>query len=221
MSHKLRPRLASAIASTILSVFGVVSLVGKAQAAVLTYSFSAHRAADGSFTVNNSSLTGIGWEQVAVSGGILKPFYIANYLVLEGKNSYNLAGATALFYQGDFLGLQARGGHSETKEIIIPPDEPGGPFYLKVQGEAFWSIALGGEFYDRGTSVFAGYTKLYTGLNPGSVSLATARIVSDTLVYYTLEKTEPEPVPEPLTAGGTALALACLSWLKHKKKMAA
>jgi hypothetical protein len=33
--------------------------------------------------------------------------------------------------------------------------------------------------------------------------------------------TEPEPVPEPLTAGGTALALAGLSWLKHKKKMPA
>jgi hypothetical protein len=32
---------------------------------------------------------------------------------------------------------------------------------------------------------------------------------------------EPEPVPEPLTAGGTALALAGLTWLKQKKKMAA
>jgi hypothetical protein len=38
-------------------------------------------------------------------------------------------------------------------------------------------------------------------------------------VSYTLVKTE--TVPEPLTAGGTALALAGLSWLKHKKKMAA
>jgi hypothetical protein len=40
-------------------------------------------------------------------------------------------------------------------------------------------------------------------------------------VSYTLVNTEPSPVPEPLTAGGTALALAGLSWLKHKKKMAA
>jgi hypothetical protein len=40
-------------------------------------------------------------------------------------------------------------------------------------------------------------------------------------VSYTLVNTEPEPVPEPLTAGGTALALAGLSWLKQKKKMAA
>ncbi|MEG4864871.1 MULTISPECIES: PEP-CTERM sorting domain-containing protein [Microcoleaceae] len=33
--------------------------------------------------------------------------------------------------------------------------------------------------------------------------------------------TAAEPVPEPLTVGGTALGLAGLSWLKHKKKMAA
>ncbi|MGB3263902.1 MAG: PEP-CTERM sorting domain-containing protein [Microcoleus sp.] len=32
--------------------------------------------------------------------------------------------------------------------------------------------------------------------------------------------TAAEPVPEPITAAGTALALAGLSWLKHKKKMA-
>jgi hypothetical protein len=40
-------------------------------------------------------------------------------------------------------------------------------------------------------------------------------------VSYTLVNTEPSPVPEPLTSGGTALALAGLSWLKHKKKTAA
>jgi hypothetical protein len=33
--------------------------------------------------------------------------------------------------------------------------------------------------------------------------------------------TEAEAVPEPLTAGAAALALAGLSWLKHKKKMTA
>jgi hypothetical protein len=38
--------------------------------------------------------------------------------------------------------------------------------------------------------------------------------VDDAEVFYTL-------VPEPLTSGGTALALAGLSWLKHKKKTAA
>ncbi|MEG4235681.1 PEP-CTERM sorting domain-containing protein, partial [Microcoleus sp. Pol11C3] len=83
--------------------------------------------------------------------------------------------------------------------------------------------------YSRSRAQNPGYLKcdryiqqaLYTSLNPeDSVSLATGTIVSDTPVYYTLMNTEAEPVPEPLTAGGTALAFAGLSWLKHKKKMA-
>jgi hypothetical protein len=40
-------------------------------------------------------------------------------------------------------------------------------------------------------------------------------------VYYTLADTAAEPVPEPITVAGTALALAGLSWLKYKQhKMA-
>jgi hypothetical protein len=224
MNHKQRPRLGSAITTTILSFFSGVSLVGvdKAQAATLNYSFrAAHELAGGFFKVNNSSLTGIGLEQVAVSDGILSTRFSLNYVLLRGKNSYNLAGATALFYQGDFRGLQARGEDSATGEIIIPPDEPGGPFYLKVQGGASWSIASDGEFSDRWSSVFGGYRELYTGQNPDSVSLAHRESSEGISVSYHLVSTEGEPVPEPLTAGGTALALAGLSWLKHKKKMAA
>jgi hypothetical protein len=43
MSYKQMPRLGSAIASTILSLFSAVSLVGvdKAQAALLTYNLDA------------------------------------------------------------------------------------------------------------------------------------------------------------------------------------
>jgi hypothetical protein len=39
-------------------------------------------------------------------------------------------------------------------------------------------------------------------------------------VSYTLVETDAEPVPEPLTVAGTALAPGGLSWLKYKKKMA-
>jgi hypothetical protein len=65
MSHKQMPRLGSAIASTILSVFSAVSLVGvdKAQAAVLTYNFDTN-GASGFFKVDNSSLTGIGLKKL-------------------------------------------------------------------------------------------------------------------------------------------------------------
>jgi hypothetical protein len=72
MNHKLLPRLGSAIASTILSVFWAVSLVGvdQAQAAVFTFNFDGDDAG-GVFKVDNSSVTGRGVETIAVSEGRL------------------------------------------------------------------------------------------------------------------------------------------------------
>jgi hypothetical protein len=49
---------------------------------------------------------------------------------------------------------------------------------------------------------------------------AIGRSIQYTRVSYTLVDTAAEPVPEPITVAGTALALAGLSWLKHKQKMA-
>src|SRR4028118_1528208 len=109
MSQKLMPRLGSAIASTILSVFWAVSLVGvdKAQAAVLTY----HSLDNSSnfFKVNNSSVTGIGVEYVTVSEGRFYGFTLGSFF--EGSKQYYDLGqrATAVFDRGDFLGLQAGG----------------------------------------------------------------------------------------------------------------
>jgi hypothetical protein len=74
------------------------------------------------------------------------------------------------------------------------------------------------------TSRISGYSELreeITGRIPWTEVYVSREELDDAEVYYTLVNTEPEPVPEPLTAGGTALALAGLSWLKHKKKMAA
>jgi len=223
MSHKLLPRLGSAIATTILS-YAAVSLAGvdKAQAAVLSYNFST-QGANGFFKFNNSSLTGIDFEGIAVSEGRLNTFLTASASSygLKGKDYYNLAGAIALFYQGEFRGLQASGGDTAIREINISPDEPGGPYYIKYEGTASWQMANNGPF-----SLFWGYKEvlirdrdrlLRIDRGFGKVDYAP--------VSYTLVNTEPEPVgepvPEPITAGGTALALAGLSWLKHRKKMAA
>src|SRR4028119_352606 len=113
MSQKLMPRLGSAIATTILSLFSAVSLVGvdKAQAAVLQYNFQAEYGGSGFFKVDNSWLTGIDFEEIAVSEGRFNTFLTATVTdrpyPLKGKDYYNLAGAIALFYQGDLLGLQA------------------------------------------------------------------------------------------------------------------
>ena len=215
MSQKLMPRLGSAIASTILS-YAALSFVGvdKAQAALLTFNI------DGStlsvFKVNTSSLTGIGSEQIAVSEG---RFYGAT---LEGgKEYYNLAGESALFYQGDFRGLNAGGSDNVIREIIIPPGEPFGPLYVKIDRRISWRIETVPSALSSVGSLFESYYDEYTTYNSDSPRQSNRYYLRDRPVSYTLVNTEAEPVPEPLTAGGTALALAGLSWLKHKKKMAA
>ena len=220
MSHKLLPRLGSAIASTILSLFSGVSLVGvdKAQAAFLTYNFQSDGGeASGVFKVDNSSLRGIDFEGIAVSEGRLNTFLTASASSygLKGKDYYNLAGATALFYQGDFLGLQASGGDYASTEFNIAADELGGPYYYKYQATASWSMDNNGP-----VSLFFGYKEIILTFNGDSI-VDRSTSPAYAAVSYTLVDTEAEPVPEPLTAGAAALALAGLSWLKHKKKMAA
>ena len=220
MSHKLLPRLGSAIASTILSLFSGVSLVGvdKAQAAFLTYNFQSDGGeASGVFKVDNSSLTGIDFEGIAVSEGRLNTYLTASSqgYPLKGKDYYNLAGATALFYQGDFLGLQASGGDYASTEFNIAADELGGPYYYKYQATASWLMDNNGP-----VSLFIGYKEIILTFNGDSI-VDRSTSPAYAAVSYTLVDTEAEPVPEPLTAGAAALALAGLSWLKHKKKMAA
>jgi hypothetical protein len=219
MSHKQMPRLGSAIASTILSVFWAVSLVevDKAQAAVLHYNFQIEDGVGGgSFKVDNSSLTGIGYEEVAVSEGILNTaFYVPNgygpqaeYIeTLEGDTLYvlylqTLRGANAVFYQGDFLGLQ----DYRSDEGWYKGQSIWASWSFDLYPNAStWTSRFSGSFEERPCD---------PNSYPGPYSLPCIKQVDDAEVYYTL-------VPEPLTAGGTALALAGLSWLKHKKKMAA
>jgi hypothetical protein len=217
MGQKLMPRLGSAIASTILSLFWAVSLVGvdKAQAANLTYNFDGDDAS-GFFKVDNSSLRGIEVETIAVSQGRLYTWLTLAPYKRHPKEYYDLAGATALFYQGDFRGLRAFGSDELTPEDNIIVDE-GVTYYTNNSGGLQWSIDTNGLTSDEmWTSVFQGDKEVLLGF-----SAVDRRVVYGTPVSYTLVNTEPEPVPEPLTAGGTALALAGLSWLKHKKKMAA
>jgi hypothetical protein len=215
MSYKQMPRLGSAIASTILSLFSGVLVVGvdKAQAATLTYNFQAQYGGGGFFKVNNSSLTGIGLEEIAVSEGRFNGVILNLPYMTGGKEFYDLAGsARALFYQGGFFGLQASGSESGTSEVIFPPNEYGESSSWRFSGSANWYIST--ENIAR--SWFGGVREIYLGS-----TLYRREIYPTNPVSYTLVNTEPEPVPEPLTAGGTALALAGLSWLKHKKKMVA
>ncbi|MEG4534100.1 PEP-CTERM sorting domain-containing protein [Microcoleus sp. D2_18a_D3] len=216
MSQKHRPRLGSAIASTILSLFSAVSLVevDKVQAAVLTYNFDVDNGstASGFFKLNNSSLTGIGIEEIAVSEGRLERW----------EKDYNLAGATASFEQGVFRGLYASGGYSMMNEYISPPDEPGGPFYWVYESYESWSMGL--RYFSWSHETVYRYMNYQSYIDDGLLIVDSyipySRGWGSSDVSYTLVDTAAEPVPEPLTVGGTALALAGLTWLKHKKKMA-
>jgi hypothetical protein len=220
MSHKLLPRLGSAIASTILSL-AALSVVGvdKAQAAVLTYNIDVGGGGGNLkdfLKVDTSLLTGIEQEYIPVSEGRFYSFTLGG-----GKEYYNLAGTAALFIQGQFSGLQTSGGDDVIREIIIPPGEPFGPLYVKVDRRISWFITTYPTPFPRLGSVLDAYYEQYTTYNGGSPQRTDRNYSTDVPVYYTLVDTAPSPVPEPLTAGGTALALAGLSWLKHKKKMAA
>jgi hypothetical protein len=221
MSYKHMPRLGSAIASTILSVFSAMSLVGvdKAQAAVLTYDIGDYGGSRSYFKVDNSSLTGIGLEQIPVSEGRFYGF------TLGGREFYDLTnpradqpGASAIFYQGEFTGLEARDSESFTVYLTDPSDPEGGPsdnYFISYV--AFWSIDRMPMGLNTWVPLINGYTEVYYYPSLD----VDRRVLRDYEFSYTLLNTEPSPVPEPLTAGGTALALAGLSWLKHKKKMAA
>src|SRR4028118_1783589 len=222
MSYKQMPRLGSAIASTILSLFSGVLLVGvdKAQAAVLTYTFDAgnplYSPPGTSFLkVDTSSLTGIGVEQIAVAEG---RFY--GYTFRGSKEYQDLAGVSAFFYEGDFRGLNTSGGDQVITEVSYQdPGEPPVSFILDTR--ISWIIETFPTPYldPSPSSAFFGYYEQYTTYRDGTTD-RTDRQFYNRDFSYTLVDTEPSPVPEPLTAGGTALALAGLSWLKHKKMAA-
>jgi hypothetical protein len=84
------------------------------------------------FKVNNSSITGIGVEYVTVSEGRFYDFTLGSFF--EGSREYyDLAQrATAVFDQGNFIGLQAGGSDYGRSESIIPPED-GGPFVHSVE----------------------------------------------------------------------------------------
>jgi len=88
-------------------------------------------------------------------------------------------------------------------------------------GNEVWNIGSYRTSLTTWTSVLNGYSERYASYNGRNFVVADRSIYRDHPISYTLVNTEAEPVPEPLTAGGTALALAGLRWLKHKKKMAA
>ena len=213
------PRLGSAIATTILSLFSGVSLVGvdKAQAAVLTYTFLWD--SRNFLKVDTSSLTEV--NEIYSAGSVSEGRFYG--FTMEGQEYNDLAGVTAIFSEGNFYGVQAAGGIWSITDYIIPPGEPYGPRFYRTETSGYWQIV--GPSFESYSETWLREVNYQSYIDDGSIVIESAvRDGRSPLQYditYTLVATEPSPVPEPLTAGGTALALAGLSWLKHKKKMAA
>jgi hypothetical protein len=231
-------------------VFSAVSLVGvdKAQAAVLSFNFHEETYGyNGFFKVDDSSLTGIGVEEVTVSEGRFFGFPLASYLFTTNYSDGYILGqrARAVFYQGAFRGLEAADANEGWRPKYYRSQLPAefadyyGHYYgesswhavWEARARASWQITTrGSDDPSMWTSRISGYREhreeTYWVKESSGVSTPTKvdeyrNELNSSEVYYTLVDTEPSPVPEPLTAGGTALALAGLSWLKHKKKMAA
>jgi hypothetical protein len=201
--------------------------VDKAQAAVLDYTFRIENGGgDGFFTVDTSSLTGIGVEYVIVSYGRFNGLDPGGLRISDNYRYNDLTEqAGAVFYQGAFRGLSAGDEvNGFTYQDYYPgesPEFPNGGLRVN-RASASWQITTS-QLDDPSmwTSRIWGYVKRreeITGRIPGyplwTEIYESREDIEDAEVYYTL-------VPEPLTAGGTALALAGLSWLKHKKKKAA
>jgi hypothetical protein len=229
MSYKLLPRLGSAIANTILS-YAAVSLAGvdQAQAAVLAYNFQVQvkdigiqaifssDIESGFFKVSDSSVTGIGVEEIAVSEGRFYGFTFGSPFE-ESKEYYDLAGAKAVFYQGVFRGLNARGTDQATTVRQVSES-----VYVTWRARTDWDMfTYNLSDPTKSTSVLFAGESLSITPSDGSTPISVQNLVRDRPITYTLVDTATEPVPEPLTAGAAALALAGLSWLKHQKKMAA
>jgi hypothetical protein len=206
-------------------VFSAVSLVGvdKAQAAVLTYNID-WNGGSGFLKVDNSSLTEIDGEGISLGTVSEGRMYGFTFPELGSTKEYdNLAGVLAIFREGEFFGVQASGRDSAIRDYIIP-DEPDGPLFFRREGSASWSIS--GTTGSWSKELVRRRVNYQSYIEDGSIITESYdreyRYISGyTDVSYTLVNTEPEPVPEPLTSGGTALAVAGLSWLKHKKKKAA
>ena len=121
-----------------------------------------------------------------------------------------MAGAKAVFYQGVFRGLNARGTDQATTVRQVSES-----VYVTWRARTDWDMfTLYLSDPTKWTSVLFAGESLSITPSDGSTPISVLNLVRDRPIIYT-------PVPEPLTVGGTALALAGLSWLKHKKKMAA
>jgi hypothetical protein len=209
--------------------YGAISIADMpiARSAVLTYNLKAPGFASGLVKFSNSGIVGIGIEEATVSEGRLNTVFVAG---LAGPSSpeyrlprreyYDLAGAIALFFEGEFRGIKARGSDRLT-EVVDIPDTGFGEYYTRYESGAAWSLDTNGlSNPGRWISGFEGYTETYIYARTHFLGVERSPYRSGNTMLYELADTAAEPVPEPMTVAGTALALVGFAGFKQRKKMA-
>ncbi|MCC3602658.1 MAG: PEP-CTERM sorting domain-containing protein [Microcoleus sp. PH2017_29_MFU_D_A] len=209
--------------------YGAISIADMpiARSAVLTYNLKAPGFASGLVKFSNSGIVGIGIEEATVSEGRLNTVFVAG---LAGPSSpeyrlprreyYDLAGAIALFFEGEFRGIKARGSDRLT-EVVDIPDTGFGEYYTRYESGAAWSLDTNGlSNPGRWISGFEGYTETYIYARTHFLGVERSPYRSGNTMLYELADTAAEPVPEPMTVAGTALALVGFAGFKQTKKMA-
>ncbi|NJK70538.1 MAG: PEP-CTERM sorting domain-containing protein [Oscillatoriales cyanobacterium RU_3_3] len=122
-------------------------------------------------------------------------------------------------YQLHFDGLSGVGGTSQRFVYRVPPfgSDPGGIERLSTG----WSWDLRSLVFGSSVVVYANHYREREG--GSTVNLARDNITYNPVTYELVSDTDidcAQPVPEPIALAGTALALAGIAGLKHKKKRA-
>ncbi|MCU0546215.1 MAG: PEP-CTERM sorting domain-containing protein [Oscillatoriaceae cyanobacterium Prado104] len=241
MNNKTLNKFRGIIGSSIIAIAtGLIAEIPKAQAAVLTYNFTANTTGwttgtySGYFKFDNSSLTGIGEEIVPISEGVF------NFVDAENKpDSYNLQSSKSTFEGRVSFGASPGLEGVEIAAYLLDGDFLGLSFG-RPTNSAFYTTSLINAFshrYERryGDLILVDYLSdslyltidpytdtIYGRLNEQPNHFATVNRPYQGTVTYTgparaVGDIPAEPVPEPMTVAGTALAFAGLAGLKRKK----
>jgi hypothetical protein len=185
-----------------------------AQAAVLTSNFEIYDVGEGfggfhngTFSFDNSSLTGQGRESTNVLSGVfnfLKPGFPRK------PYAYDLSGGTVNFSDGKFMGLSASGSSRSDEPMDFRNDfdvQQGKLVRREFYRNLGWRIEPMDSF---GRDILIGLESIYQGrFYTGT---------SGKIAYSEPAEIATVPVPEPTTIVGTAFAFASLVQLKRKRK---
>lgn len=211
MKLSVYQRLAVATASAIACTAISTQFISPAYAAALNYSFNVNTTwgiFDGTLSIDDTSVTGIGSESTQVKAGTFKFYrpwaYQGEYHAALGNElgEWDLTGAGVQFLGGQLTGITASG-----YELASDP----GPIEEIWSRELSWSFS-GNLFEAKWMNITSASDE--TGMNGGDFTTGT-------LVYEPPTPEPPQSVPESQGYLGLVLGAAGLFVVQRRKKTAA